>query len=140
MLVYEKNNKLNINFDNEVSENSDLQISKEDGKTEVLIDGQSISGGGGTEPVIVTVNLISETEGTWSGATWNDLVEAYYDGRAYLSDGGMLVERITGHSIDPSTRKLQRLIVLMATREDLLIHAELSELNIVYFTTYHLGR
>ena len=40
MLIYEKNNKLNINFDNEVSEQPDLQISKEDGKTQILIDGQ----------------------------------------------------------------------------------------------------
>ena len=47
MLIYEKNNKLNINFDNEVSEQPDLQISKEDGKTSVTIDGQS---GGGVAP------------------------------------------------------------------------------------------
>jgi hypothetical protein len=40
MLIYEKDNKLNINFDNEVSEQPDLQISKEDGKTSVTIDGQ----------------------------------------------------------------------------------------------------
>lgn len=40
MLIYKKNNKLNINFDNEISENPDLQISKEDGKTSVKIDGQ----------------------------------------------------------------------------------------------------
>lgn len=43
MLIYEKNNKLNINFDNEVSEQPDLQISKEDGKTSVTIDGQQNS-------------------------------------------------------------------------------------------------
>lgn len=47
MLIYEKNNKLNINFDNEVSEQPDLQISKEDGKTSVTIDGQESGGGGG---------------------------------------------------------------------------------------------
>ena len=47
MLIYEKNNKLNINFDNEISENPDLQIGKEDGKTEVLIDGEPSGGGGG---------------------------------------------------------------------------------------------
>ena len=44
MLIYENNNKLNINFDNEVSENPDLQIGKEDGKTEVLINGQPVGG------------------------------------------------------------------------------------------------
>lgn len=47
MLIYEKNNKLNINFDNEISENPDLQIGKEDGKTEVLIDGEPSGGGSG---------------------------------------------------------------------------------------------
>lgn len=57
MLIYEKNNKLNINFDNEVSEQPDLQISKEDGKTEVLVDGQP--GGGSNAPLICT-----DTEGT----------------------------------------------------------------------------
>lgn len=45
MLIYKKNNKLNINFDNEVSEQPDLQISKEDGKTSVKIDGQESGGG-----------------------------------------------------------------------------------------------
>jgi hypothetical protein len=44
MLIYEKENKLNINFDNEVSEQPDLQISKEDGKTSVTIDGQESGG------------------------------------------------------------------------------------------------
>ena len=56
MLIYEKDNKLNINFDNEVSEQPDLQISKEDGKTEVLIDGQPGSGGGGALVVHFTYN------------------------------------------------------------------------------------
>lgn len=45
MLIYEKNNKLNINFDNEISENPDLQIGKDGDKTEVLIDGKESSGG-----------------------------------------------------------------------------------------------
>lgn len=41
MLIYEKNNKLNINFDNEISENPDIQIGKDGDKTEVLVDGSS---------------------------------------------------------------------------------------------------
>lgn len=49
MLIYEKENKLNINFDNEVSEQPDLQISKEDDKTSVKIDGQESGGGSGGE-------------------------------------------------------------------------------------------
>lgn len=47
MLIYEKDNKLNINFENSVNESPDLQISKSGDKTEVLIDGQSGGGSGG---------------------------------------------------------------------------------------------
>lgn len=39
MLIYEKNNKLNINFDNEVGENPDVQI----GKDEINLDGSTIN-------------------------------------------------------------------------------------------------
>ncbi len=42
MLIYEKNNKLNINFENEINEDPDIQISKENGETQVLIDGQPV--------------------------------------------------------------------------------------------------
>lgn len=48
MLIYEKDNKLNINFENSVEETPDLQISKESGKTEVKIDGQQGGGSGGS--------------------------------------------------------------------------------------------
>ena len=75
MIVYEKENKLNINFENSVSETPDLQISKEDGKTSVTIDGQS--GGGGVNPVIIEVTPTSDTQGTWSGATWEELMTAF---------------------------------------------------------------
>ena len=44
MLVYEKNNKLNISFDNEIKENPDLQIGKSGDKTEILVDGSQNSG------------------------------------------------------------------------------------------------
>lgn len=44
MLIYEKNNKLNISFDNEIKENPDLQIGKSGDKTEILVDGSSNSG------------------------------------------------------------------------------------------------
>ena len=86
MLVYEKNNKLNINFDNEVSEQPDLQINKEDGKTSITVDGKPISSGS-IEPVIVTANLISETEGTWSGATWEELTNAFMHNIAGIDIG-----------------------------------------------------
>lgn len=55
MLIYEKDNKLNINFENSVNESPDLQISKSGDKTEVLIDGQP--GGGG-------VLICTDTNGT----------------------------------------------------------------------------
>lgn len=70
MLMYEKNNKLNINFDNEVSETPDLQISKEDGKTQVLIDDQSV--GGGQLPVVSTGDngkFLCVIDGVWLAAT-----------------------------------------------------------------------
>jgi hypothetical protein len=44
MLIYEKNNKLNISFDNDIKENPDLQIGKSGDKTEILVDGNSNSG------------------------------------------------------------------------------------------------
>lgn len=69
MLIYEKNNKLNINFDNEVSEQPDLQISKEDGKTSVKIDGQESGGGGGVFIVHVTNDGILDK-------TYSEIVEA----------------------------------------------------------------
>lgn len=43
MIVYEKNNKLNISFDNEIKENPDLQIGKSGDKTEILVDGKKNS-------------------------------------------------------------------------------------------------
>lgn len=85
MLIYEKDNKLNINFENSVNESPDLQIGKSGDKTEVLIDGQPGGGGsGGASPVIVTVTQTSEEEGTWSGATWAELCEAYLRGCAFI--------------------------------------------------------
>lgn len=106
MLIYEKDNKLNINFDNEVNENSDLQISKEDGKTQILIDGQESGGipaieagdegkvitatrnGAGWElPYYdVTLTPTNSTQGTFSG-NFTDLTNAAQEGkfvRAYM--------------------------------------------------------
>lgn len=90
MLVYEKNNKLNINFDNEVSENPDLQINKEDGKTQVLIDGQpgGSGGGGDVEPVVISLTPTSQTGGTWTGASWEGLLTAYNHNVAGFRVGG----------------------------------------------------
>lgn len=64
MLIYEKENKLNINFDNEVSEQPDLQISKEDGKTSVKIDGQESGGGSGSGVFSIPIVLDGGTATT----------------------------------------------------------------------------
>lgn len=42
MLIYEKDNKLNISFENK-TENPDVVLGKEDGKTQILVDGQKDS-------------------------------------------------------------------------------------------------
>lgn len=43
MLIYEKDNKLNINFENSTEQQPDISIGKEDGKTEIMVDGQKDS-------------------------------------------------------------------------------------------------
>jgi hypothetical protein len=43
MLIYEKDNKLNINFENSTEEQPDISIGKENGKTEIMVDGQKDS-------------------------------------------------------------------------------------------------
>lgn len=82
MLIYEKNNKLNINFDNEISENPDLQIGKEDGKTEVLVDGQPSGGGGGS--LLVTFENATTTLNEpyyRSATTYKQAMDAFKEGR-----------------------------------------------------------
>jgi hypothetical protein len=73
MLIYEKNNKLNISFDNKVSENPDLQISKEDGKTQVLIDGQPGGGGDVSQLPVVDISddgkFLCVINGEWLATT-----------------------------------------------------------------------
>ena len=39
--------------------------------------GQGGGGSGGVEPVIVTVTMTDEANGTWSGATWEKLMNAF---------------------------------------------------------------
>lgn len=51
MLIYEKENRLNINFENSVNETPDIQIGKDGDKTQILVDGQS-SGGSGSGNVL----------------------------------------------------------------------------------------
>lgn len=43
------------------------------------------SGGSSIDPVVVNVILTSDREGTWSGATWEEIVNAYNHSVVYLS-------------------------------------------------------
>lgn len=45
MLIYEKDNKLNINFDNSIEAQPDVQLSKEDGKVNIEAGGEPVGGG-----------------------------------------------------------------------------------------------
>ena len=74
MLIYEKDNKLNINFDNEVSEQPDLQIGKSGDKTQISVNGQS-SGGGS---FVIHVNEITTDNGTKYelDKTWQEISDA----------------------------------------------------------------
>lgn len=79
MLIYEKDNKLNINFENNVEEQPDLQIGKSGDKTEVLIDGQPGSGGssgGGLKLLLTRVE-------TGVPQAVVDAAQAYYPDAAY---------------------------------------------------------
>ena len=71
MIVYEKNNKLNINFENEL-DNPDIEI----GKSEIKVDGNNIvSGGGSGGGAIVTMNLDTYMLVTMNGnpVSYNDI-------------------------------------------------------------------
>jgi hypothetical protein len=50
MLIYEKDNKLNINFENSVDGEPDLQIGKDGDKTQILVDGKESDGSSGGLP------------------------------------------------------------------------------------------
>lgn len=104
MLIYEKNNKLNINFDNEVSENPDLQIGKDGDKTEVLIDGQPGGGSGGSSPFIVTFSGNDDENTSACDKTWEQIVEAYTSGKQiitrYTEDGYFIYDCNTLYVLD----------------------------------------
>ena len=83
MLIYEKDNKLNINFENSVDGEPDLQIGKSRDKTEVLIDGQPGSGGSNA-PLICT-----DTAGTLD-KTMGEIQTAYISGKnIFVVDGSI---------------------------------------------------
>lgn len=82
MLIYEKENKLNINFENSVNETPDVQIGKDGDKTQILVDGQE-SGGGSGGALIVTMTEDQPGEGlSWlSETTFGEVYDAYVAGR-----------------------------------------------------------
>jgi hypothetical protein len=79
MLIYEKDNKLNINFENSVNESPDLQIGKSGDKTEVLIDGQPGSGSGGG---VYYVTFTIENDIEWiPDKSIEEMAQAFNDGK-----------------------------------------------------------
>lgn len=85
MLIYEKDNKLNINFENSVNESPDLQIGKSGDKTEVLIDGQPGGGSGGG------VLICTQDDNGTLDKTVGQIQTAYYSGKPVIVDGAGLV-------------------------------------------------
>lgn len=66
MLVYEKDNKLNINFDNKVDDSPDLSIGKSGDKTQILVDGQPSGGGGGGGANVLTLYAGEKEDRRWA--------------------------------------------------------------------------
>lgn len=80
MLIYEKDNKLNINFENSIEEQPDLQISKSGDKTEVLIDGQPGGSGGSGDTVDVAITINTDNTVT-TEATYLQLFNIINEGK-----------------------------------------------------------
>ena len=79
MIIYEKENKLNINFDNSTEAEPDVVISKEDGQVVIEAGGEPI--GGGSEPLVVTFSGTSEGGDAACDKTWAEISQAYNGGR-----------------------------------------------------------
>ena len=73
MIVYEKNNKLNINFENEL-DNPDIEI----GKSEIKVDGNDIvSGGSSGGGAFLVTFAYSDDDGYWhSDKTRKEILDA----------------------------------------------------------------
>lgn len=80
MLIYEKNNKLNINFDNSTEAEPDVVISKEDGQVNIEAGGQPI-GGGGSEPLVVTFSGTTDDGNAECDKTRGEIVSAFTSGK-----------------------------------------------------------
>lgn len=100
MLVYEKDNKLNINFDNKVDNSPDLSIGKSGDKTQILVDGQPSGGGGGADLFIVTITVTDGKPSTISAdCTLAEINAAYDDGKIVVGKivyGGTVIDYVVG--------------------------------------------
>lgn len=63
------------------------------------LDGDGSGSSGDGDPVIVDITKISSQLGTWSGATWEELVEAWYRGMAFIRVAGSIAPGTTGDMI-----------------------------------------
>ena len=79
MIIYEKENKLNINFDNSTEAEPDVVISKENGQVNIEAGGQPI--GGGAEPFVVTFSGTSSGGDAACDKTFAEILEAKSAGR-----------------------------------------------------------
>lgn len=71
-------------------------------KDEILLNEIAENGGGSSgsgESVTVDITRIGDDTGTWSGATWEELVNAYYDGRAFARFNAQIAPGVTGQVI-----------------------------------------
>ena len=90
MLIYEKENKLNINFDNSTEAEPDVVISKEDGQVNIEAGGEPVGGGSAilhltftkdrTTKVISCSKTIAEIKSAYDN---NTPVDAIYQGSMY---------------------------------------------------------
>ena len=71
MIVYEKDNKLNINFENQL-DNPDIEI----GKSEIKVDGNNIVSGGSSAPLVVTFSGTTAGGDAACDKTWAEIVAA----------------------------------------------------------------
>lgn len=106
--------------------------------------------GGSKTPVIVKftpatpttptikINPKPPTEGTWDGATWSELVSAFFDGRAFMAFANWVM-RITDYRIDADTEgALVELIAQGVQQAGTYIWASLRDDKSVVIETYTL--
>lgn len=93
---------------------------------------------GSKTPVIVEFTPTGTGTGTWSGAAWEDLVAAFYDGQAFLSFGADF-KRITGYRIESTEGTLTELIAEGVSQAGIYLYVSLRKSNNVVFKTYPLS-